>query len=142
MVAQYFFEEISIGQRESTTKKVTPALIEAFADVSGDNNPLHLDDAYAKTTRFGERIAHGALTTAFVSAVLGTKLPGLGTVFVSQSTKFIAPVKLGDEVEAVVEVTGKMPEKNRVVFTTHCQVGDKKVVVGEAIVYVPNRPQA
>ena len=142
MVAQYFFEEITIGQTESITKKVTAELVEAFAEVSGDHNPLHLDDAYAKTTIFGERIAHGALTTALISAVLGTSLPGLGTVFVSQSTKFIAPVKLGAEVKAVVEVTDKITEKNRVVFTTHCQVGDKKVVVGEAIVYVPNRPQA
>lgn len=140
MVAQHFFDDISIGQRESLVRKVTPALVEAFAEVSGDNNPLHLDADYAATTRFGERIAHGALGASFISAVLGTRLPGIGAVFVSQSTKFIAPVRLGDEVEASVEVTELIPEKNRVVFKTACTVGDKLVVVGDAIVYVPSRP--
>ncbi|WP_417451875.1 MaoC family dehydratase [Kordiimonas sp.] len=142
MVAQHFFDDITIGQRESLVTKVTPALVEAFAEVSGDNNPLHLDADYAATTRFGERIAHGALGASFISAVLGTKLPGIGAVFVSQSTKFIAPVRMNDEVEAIAEVTDMIPEKNRVVFATRCMVGDKMVVVGDAIVYVPSRPKA
>lgn len=137
---EIFFEDMTIGRRESLQRLVTTEMIEIFADISGDVNPLHLDEAYAATTRFGERIAHGALTASFISAVLGTKLPGLGAVYISQNTRFLRPVKIGDTVEAVAEVIHINPEKNRVTLETACLVGDKKVVAGEAIVYVPNRP--
>ncbi len=137
---EIFFEDMTIGRRESLQRVVTAEMIETFADISGDVNPLHLDDTYAATTRFGERIAHGALTASFISAVLGTKLPGIGAVYISQSIRFLAPVKIGDTVEAVAEVSHINPDKNRVTLKTECLVGDKKVVAGEAIVYVPNRP--
>ena len=139
MIAQHYYEDISLGQRESNTRLVSAELVEAFAEISGDTNPLHLDDAYAATSRFGERIAHGALITSFISALLGTRLPGLGTVFVSQTAKFIAPVALGATVTTEIEVAEKIPQKNRILFTTRCLVADKVVVVGEAIVYVPSR---
>ncbi|NVJ99472.1 MAG: MaoC family dehydratase [Alphaproteobacteria bacterium] len=140
MVNQIFFEDIHVGQRESITKLVTAEMIETFAEISGDVNPLHLDADYAATTRFGERIAHGALTSSFISAVLGTRLPGIGAVFMSQSMRFLAPVKIGATVEAIVEVVGC--EKNRVSYRTCCMVGDKMVVEGEALVYVPSQPRA
>jgi 3-hydroxybutyryl-CoA dehydratase len=140
MISQIYFEDIAPGRRESITRTVTAEMIETFAEISGDVNPLHLDAAYAATTRFGERIAHGALTASFISAVLGTRLPGIGAVFISQGTKFLAPVKIGDTVDAVVEVTHIDRDRNRVSCETACWVGDKKVVAGEAIVYVPSRP--
>ncbi|SDD82492.1 MaoC family dehydratase [Kordiimonas lacus] len=140
MVQQLFFEDMSIGQSDSITRTITAEMIEAFAEISGDVNPLHLDAEYAATTRFGERIAHGALTASFISAVLGTRLPGIGAVFMHQSTKFLAPVRIGDTVVASAEVTAM--EKNRVSYETKCMVGDKIVVAGDALVYVPSRPNA
>ncbi len=137
---EIFFEDMTIGRRESLQRLITTEMIETFAEISGDVNPLHLDAAYAATTRFGERIAHGALTASFISAVLGTKLPGIGAIYISQTSRFLAPVKIGDMVEALAEVTHINPEKNRVTLETACVVGDKKVVAEEAIVYVPNRP--
>lgn len=141
MVNHLFFEDLSVGQSDSITKVVTAQMIDAFAEVSGDVNPIHLDAEYAATTQFGERIAHGALTASFISAVLGTKLPGIGTIYMKQSTKFLAPVKIGDEVVATAEITELDAEKNRVSYKTSCMVGDKMVVVGDAMVYVPSRPQ-
>lgn len=140
MVNEIFFEEMTIGRRESVSQTVTAEMVETFAKISGDINPLHLDADYAATTRFGERIAHGALTASFISAVLGTKLPGIGAVYIRTTTSFLAPVTIGDKVDAVAEVTHINPDKNRVTLETGCFVGDKKVVTGEAIVYVPNRP--
>lgn len=137
---QYFFEDLSVGQSESLTKTVTAQMVEAFAELSGDNNPLHLDADYAASTRFKERIAHGALSTSFISAVLGTLLPGVGAVFVGQSVRFLAPVKIEDLVKATVVVDQLMPQKNRVLFNTACYVGDVKVVAGEAEIYVPSKP--
>ncbi|MEX0297538.1 MAG: MaoC family dehydratase [Kordiimonas sp.] len=136
---QYFFEDLTLGRRESLSRNVSAALIEAFAEVSGDNNALHLDAGYAATTRFKERIAHGALLSSFVSAVLGTVMPGLGTVYLSQTVKFLAPVKIGDTVQTTAEVIGRDEVKNKVTLRTCCHVGDMMVVDGEAIVYVPSR---
>lgn len=136
---QYYYEDLTIGRCESLTREVTAPLIEAFAEVSGDDNPLHLDAKYAATTRFGERIAHGALVSSFISAALGTKMPGLGTVYISQNTKFLAPVKIGDAVVVEVFVISRDDKKNRVTLDTSCYVKDKKVVEGDAIVYVPSR---
>jgi 3-hydroxybutyryl-CoA dehydratase len=136
---QLYFEDMTIGRSESLERNVTVELVEAFAEVSGDNNPLHLDAAYAATTRFKERIAHGALTNSFISAVLGTKLPGVGAVYVSQSVRFKAPVKLGTIVTAKATVTARDAEKNFVTLETACLVGDQEVAVGEAVLFVPGR---
>lgn len=136
---QYFFEDLAIGKCESLSREVTSALIKAFSEVSGDSNPLHLDEDYAATTRFGERIAHGALTASFISAALGTVMPGLGTVYISQTVRFVGPVKIGDVVETKIEVIGRDAQKNNVSLRTSCHVASKMVVDGEAIVYVPSR---
>ncbi|MBL4638976.1 MAG: MaoC family dehydratase, partial [Kordiimonadaceae bacterium] len=96
---------------------------------------------YAAASRFKQRIAHGALASSFISAVLGTGLPGLGTIYMTQSVRFLRPIHLDDKVETIVTVTICDTDKNRVSFDTSCYVKDKKVVEGEAMVYVPSRPE-
>lgn len=135
----YYFEELSIGQSAVFGKTVTEADIAAFAGVSGDTNPVHLNEEYAKNTMFKGRIAHGMLSAAFISTVFGTKLPGPGCIYVSQSLKFKAPVKIGDTVMARVEVTALNPEKKFATFKTTCSVGDKVVLDGEANLMVPSK---
>lgn len=134
-----YFDELSVGQSAQITRVVGAADIEAFAEVSGDTNPVHLDEAYAQTTTFGGRIAHGMLTAAYISAVLGTRLPGPGAIYLSQSLRFRRPVKIGDPVTATVTVKALDPAKGRATLATACQVGGKTVVDGEALVMVPRR---
>jgi len=135
----YYFEELSVGQSAVFGKTVTEADIAAFAGVSGDTNPVHLNEEYAKNTMFKGRIAHGMLSAAFISTVFGTKLPGPGCIYVSQLLKFKAPVKIGDTVMARVEVTALAPEKKFATFKTTCTVGDKVVLDGEATLMVPTK---
>ena len=135
----YYFEELSMGQSAVFGKTVTEADIAAFAGVSGDTNPVHLNEEYAKNTMFRGRIAHGMLSAAFISTVFGTKLPGPGCIYVSQSLKFKAPVKIGDTVMARVEVTALNPDKKFATFKTTCSVGDKVVLDGEATLMVPTK---
>lgn len=135
----YYFEELSVGQSAVFGKTVTEADIAAFAGVSGDTNPVHLNEEYAKSTMFKGRIAHGMLSAAFISTVFGTKLPGPGCIYVSQLLKFKAPVKIGDTVTARVEVTALNPEKKFATFKTTCSVGDKVVLDGEATLMVPSK---
>lgn len=135
----YYFEELSLGQAAVFGKTVTEADIAAFAGVSGDTNPVHLNEEYAKGTMFKGRIAHGMLSAAFISTVFGTKLPGPGCIYVSQLLKFKAPVKIGDTVMARVEVTALNPEKKFATFKTTCTVGDKVVLDGEATLMVPTK---
>jgi 3-hydroxybutyryl-CoA dehydratase len=133
----YYFEELSVGQSAVFGKTVTEADIAAFAGVSGDTNPVHLNEEWAKNTMFKGRIAHGMLSAAFISTVFGTKLPGPGCIYVSQLLKFKAPVKIGDTVMARVEVTALNPEKKFATFKTTCTVGEKVVLDGEATLMVP-----
>jgi 3-hydroxybutyryl-CoA dehydratase len=119
---------------------VSEADIVAFADISGDRNPVHLDADYAATTMFKERIAHGMLSAAYISAVFGMELPGPGAIYMSQTLKFKAPVKIGDTVVTTVKVTELVPEKRRARFECVCTVDDKPVVEGEAMLMVPGRP--
>jgi 3-hydroxybutyryl-CoA dehydratase len=135
-----FFEDLSVGRSAETERMVGAADIDAFAAVSGDVNPVHLDAAYAATTQFGERIAHGMLAAAFISAVLGVKLPGPGAIYLSQSLRFRRPVKIGDAVTARATVTALDERRGQVTFATVCLVDDKAVVEGEAVVMVPHRP--
>ena len=135
-----YFEELSLGQEASLTKTVSEADIVAFADISGDRNPVHLDAEYAATTIFKERIAHGMLSAAYISAVFGMKLPGPGAIYISQTLNFKAPVKIGDTVVAAVKVIELVPEKRRARFECVCSVNDKPVVQGEALLMVPARP--
>lgn len=133
----YFFEDLSVGMSASFSKTVTEADLVLYAGVSGDTNPVHLDAEYAAGTMFKERIAHGMLTAGFVSAVFGTRLPGPGSIYVAQSLKFKAPVKIGDTVTAAVTVKDTVPDKRFGVFDTVCTVKGKAVLEGEATLMVP-----
>ncbi len=135
----FYFDELTVGQAVETSRVVGAADIEAFAEVSGDNNPVHLDEAYAQTTTFGERIAHGMLSAAYISAILGTKLPGPGAIYLSQSLRFRRPVRIGDLVVARATVTALDDAKGRVTLETVCEVGGKTVMDGEAVVIAPRR---
>src|SRR5690349_363036 len=132
-----FFEDLSVGQTASFGKTITEADIVLFAAVTGDTNPMHLNADYAKGTVFGERIAHGMLAAGLITKVLGTQLPGPGTIYMSQSLRFRAPVRIGDTVTATVEITGLNPEKHRVNLRTVCCVKGEPVLEGEALVTVP-----
>jgi 3-hydroxybutyryl-CoA dehydratase len=137
-----FFEDLAIGQSASFGKTVTEADIVLFAAVTGDTNPMHLNAEYAKDTIFGERIAHGMLAAGLITKVLGTQLPGPGTIYLSQSLKFRAPVRIGQTVTARVEVVALHPEKHRVTLRTVCTVANEPVLEGEAFVSVPSRDHA
>lgn len=127
-------EDLFVGQSASTAKTVTEADIILFSAVSTDVNPAHLDEAWAATTMFKGRIAHGMLSASFISAVLANKLPGPGTIYLAQNLKFKAPVRPGDTVKAVCTVKEIAVEKKRAVLTTNCYVGDTLVIEGEATV--------
>jgi 3-hydroxybutyryl-CoA dehydratase len=131
-------EDIEIGMTRDLRKEVTDRDIELFAEVSTDRNPVHLDNAYAMDTIFEGRIAHGMLTAGLISAVIGEQLPGHGTVYLSQSLKFIAPVRPGDMVRAVVTVADIDYARRRVTLATHCEVRGKPVLKGEAVVLAPS----
>lgn len=136
-------EQLRIGDRASLTKRFTDADVAGFAAVSGDANPAHMDEAYAKTTIFKARIVHGFLVGSLFSAILGTELPGLGSIYTNQTLKFTKPVYLGDTVTATVTVKELVPEKNRVILDTVAvnQNGDV-VIVGEAVIMPPRKEPA
>ena len=134
-----YIEDLEVGQFEEFTRTVTEDTIVAFADVSGDDNPVHLDADYAAGTMFGERIAHGMLSAGFISAVIGPRLPGPGAIYMSQQLRFRAPVKIGDVVTARCTVKDINTAKRRVTLETVCTVGDTAVIDGEALVMVPSR---
>ena len=132
-------EDIEIGMSRSLRKIITDRDIEMFAEISTDHNPVHLDDEYAQDTIFEGRIAHGMLTAGLISAVIGEQLPGHGTVYLGQTLKFMAPVRPGDMVDAVVTVTDMDIAKRKVTMDTHCEIDGKKVLKGEAVVLAPSR---
>lgn len=135
-----YFEDLAVGQDASLSHTVNEADITAFADLSGDRNPVHLDAEYAASTMFKGRIAHGMLSAAFISAVFGMKLPGPGAVYISQTLNFKAPVRIGDTVVTTVKLVELFPEKKRARFETVCTVNGKPVLAGEALLMVPSRP--
>ena len=135
-----FFEDLSVGQEASLSTTVSEPDIVAFAEISGDKNPVHIDAQYAAGTMFKERIAHGMLSAAYISAVFGMKLPGPGAIYISQTLNFKAPVKIGDTVVTTVKVIELIAEKKRARFETVCSVNGKAVVQGEAVLMVPARP--
>lgn len=142
MTQGFHIEDIAVGMTASYWQTVSEADIQRFAEVSGDNNPVHLDESYAAKTPFKGRIAHGMLSAAFISTVFGTRLPGAGCIYMSQTLRFKAPVRIGDRVEARVTVTAVDAAKKRASFDTLCLVGDKVVLEGEAMLMVPARPAA
>lgn len=135
----YDIEDMAIGMSAETTKTITDADIVLFAGVSTDFNAVHMDEEYARTTPFGGRIAHGMLSASLLSAVLGNQLPGPGVVYLSQSLRFRAPVRIGDTVHARVTVKEVVTEKCRVVLDTVCTVLGKVVIDGEAMVMTTSR---
>ena len=135
----YYIEDLKPGMSESFTKAVTERDIQLFGEVSGDMNPVHFDEEYAKNTPFKGRIAHGMLSLSYVSTVLGMKMPGPGTIFMSATCRFRAPVRIGDSVTATCTVREVNKEKRRVIFDCVCKVKDATVVDGEALVMAPSR---
>jgi len=136
---QYFLEDLEVGMTATYERVVTEEMIERFADVSGDFNPLHLDEDYAKTTMFKGRIAHGILSAGFISKIFGTVMPGKGSVYISQTLRFLAPVRIGDTVTTTVEVVEVLTEKKRVNFKSRCRVDRTVVIDGDATIMVPSR---
>ena len=130
-------EEIEIGMNVSYSQTITDADVKAFSGISGDRNPIHLDELYAEKSRYKKRIAHGLMTASYFSALFGTKIPGEGCVYVSQSLNFKRPVYIGDTVVATVEVISVDLAKKRVFFRTTCKVKNKVVTDGEAELFVP-----
>ena len=137
-----YLEDLKVGMSAMFGKTVTEADIMAYAGVSGDTNPIHLHDGFAKSTRFGQRIAHGMLSAGFISAVIGTRLPGPGSIYVSQTLSFMAPVLIGETITAVATITAIDEKRRRVTLKTQCLNGDKVVVDGEATILVPRRDAA
>jgi len=132
-------DQLNIGDKAILTKQITESDVLRFAEVTGDRNPIHLDPEYASKTRFKERIAHGMLTASLISAVISTRLLGPGNIYVSQSLEFKAPVKLGDVIQAEVELIEKIPEKNRVRLKTTCRNQNGTVVIDGEAIALPRR---
>jgi 3-hydroxybutyryl-CoA dehydratase len=129
------YSDIKMGQTAEVTHTVTEEDIKVFGDLSGDYNPLHFDEEWAKNTMFGGRIAHGILTASYISTAIGMHLPGPGTIYMKQSMRFLGPVRIGDTITAKVEVVDLNDEKERVTLRTICTNQDDKVVMdGEALV--------
>ena len=133
-----FFEDLSVGMTERLKKTVSSSDVVGFAQLTGDRNPIHLSEHFAAKTSFRTRIAHGLYTASLISAVLGTRLPGPGAVYISQTLNFRAPVKIGDTVVVTVTVAALMPEKSRARLSCLCEVDGEVVLDGEALVKVPS----
>ena len=135
-------KDLEIGDHAERTFAITDEAVRAFADVSGDHNPVHLDDDYARKTIFRGRVAHGMLLGGHVSAVLANQLPGPGSIYLSQTLSFENPVKIGVDVLVRVEVTAKDEASRKVTLSTVCTGGDQVVATGEAVVIPPRRRKA
>ncbi len=135
----FYFEDLRVGQTAVVARTISEADIVLFAGISGDTNPVHINEEFAAETMFSGRIAHGFLTASFISTVIGTKLPGPGCIYISQTLRFRAPVRVGDTIWARATVTELFAEKRRAALATEVTVGEKVVVDGEALVLVPLR---
>lgn len=135
-----YFEDLRIGQAAEAVHVIEAADIEAFGRVVGDLNPLHFDEAYAASTPFGGRIAHGMLAGGYISALIASELPGPGSIYNAQSLEFLRAVRIGDELVTRVEITALDEAKAQVTLSTVCKVGRKAMVRGEAQVTAPRRP--
>lgn len=137
ILGQLSIEEIKVGMEVSYSQTITDADIKTFSGISGDKNPIHMNEEYANKSRFKKRIAHGLMSASYFSALFGTKLPGEGAIYVSQSLQFKRAIYLGDTVVATVTVQKVDLKKRRVFFRTVCKVKNKLVIDGEAELYVP-----
>jgi 3-hydroxybutyryl-CoA dehydratase len=135
-----YFEDLSIGLSETYAKTVKSSDVVGFAEISGDRNPIHLSEHFAERTLFRGRIAHGLYTASLISAVIGTRLPGPGAIYISQTLNFKAPVRIGDTVNATVEIAELIAKGNKAKLKCLCTVKDTVVLEGEALVKVPARP--
>lgn len=139
-VAGLSFEEIELGMQASLETKVAEGDIQSFAAITGDHNPVHVDEAYAAGTPFKRRISHGMLTASYISAVFGMRLPGPGAIYVTQTLNFRRPVWINDQITTTVTVAELFPQKRRVLFECVCKNAEGKVVLqGEAMLMVPER---
>ena len=135
-------EELQVGDTAKFSKTVSESDVYLFAGVTGDLNPAHVNEDYAKDTFFKTRIAHGMLSASFISTVIGTMLPGPGTVYMRQEVSFLAPVKMGDTITAIVEIAEIIADKKRVRLKTYCVNQENTIVVdGEALVSPPRAPK-
>ncbi len=133
----YTINEIEVGMSASLSKTITDEDVRKFAELSGDSNPVHIDEEYARQSRYKKRIAHGLMSASFFSALFGTELPGQGCVYASQNLLFKRAVYLGDTVVAMVTVTAVNFDEKRVSFETVCTVKNKKVIDGSAEIFIP-----
>jgi 3-hydroxybutyryl-CoA dehydratase len=138
----YYFEDLAIGMRQALVKRVENEDVIGFAELSGDRNPIHLSEHFARKTRFGGRIVHGLYTASLISALIGMRLPGPGAVYISQTLNFHGPVKIGDIVDVAVEVVELVEKGRRVRLRCECRVGDKLVLDGEGVLSVPPTPKS
>ena len=136
-----YFEDLSVGMTAIHSKTVKSSDVVGFAEITGDRNPIHLSEHFAANTPFKGRIAHGLYTASLISAVIGTRLPGPGAIYVSQTLRFLAPVKIGDTIDAIVEVSELSEKGQRATLLCKCNVGSTVVLEGEAVVKVPRREQ-
>src|SRR5918912_1678332 len=137
-----YFEDLSVGMTETYSKTVRSSDVVGFAEISGDRNAIHLSEHFAAKTPFKGRIAHGLYTASLISAVIGTRLPGPGAIYVSQTLHFKAPVKIGDTVEATVRVVELVAQGQRAKRLCTCTVAGTVVLEGEGVVKIPPRPDA
>ncbi|MGD0562415.1 MAG: MaoC family dehydratase [Roseiarcus sp.] len=135
-----YFEDLAVGMRETLQKTVENEDVIGFAELSGDHNPIHLSEHFARKTRFGERIVHGLYTASLISGLIGMRLPGPGAVYISQTLNFRGPVKIGDVVDVSVEVTELTEKGRRVRLLCECKVDGKVVLDGEGVLSVPPSP--
>ena len=135
----YYFEDLKVGMSETFSRTITDTDMRNFTGVSGDTNPMHLNEEFAKATVFHGTIVFGMLTASLISAVIGTKLPGPGCIYMSQTLKFLAPVRVGDTVYAVCKIKELFADKKRALLDTKCYVKETLVLDGEALIKVPTK---
>jgi len=137
-----YFEDLAVGMREAISKAVMNEDVIGFAELSGDHNPIHLSGHFARKTRFGQRIVHGLYTASLISGVIGMRLPGPGSVYISQTLNFVGPVKIGDVVDVSVEVVELIEKGRRVRLRCECRVAGQLVLEGEGVLSVPPAPKS
>ena len=141
MDVKYYLEDLKVGMKAETRGLITAEMIDTFADITGDHNPIHVNEEAAKAAGFKGRIAHGALSASFISAVLGNDLPGPGAVFVELNLRFRKPAFIGDEVLAIAVIDEINERTGRVRLKCHCEVEGQKICRGDAGVFVQKRPK-
>lgn len=138
----YYVEDLATGMSASLTKAFTEQDVAMYAQVSLDDNPLHMNEAFAARARTGGRVVHGMVTASLISAIIGTRLPGPGCLWMTQDNRFLAPVRIGETVRATATIDEIDMAKQRARLTTICEVGEKAVLEGHALVWVPSRSDA